>query len=330
MNDGGIGSLRWALEQQSGARTVVFDIGGTISLKSQILVQNGDVTIAGQTAAGEGITIEGARVRIKADNVIIRGVHFRPGDGAEGQTAGDRDGLMIGTTDFTIDNVIVDHNSFSWAIDENVDINGHVRNITVSNNIIAEGLSNSIHPKGEHSKGMLVSNWEGTVGNEDSRITITNNLFSDNMARNPEVRAGQAVEIVNNYIYDYGLGYSAIAVGGGTNGTLITSVKVVGNVMTPALSTQSASKAPISFEKMGAGSTVVVYDNLDTIRATNAAGDQVQTTLYAGLKGAAITAAITTTASSAALDSGVSVRDSSQVAGIRTRQCGGGERGGTR
>lgn len=314
LNDSGAGSLRWALEQQSGARTIVFDVGGTISLKSQILVQNGDVTIAGQTAAGEGITIEGARVRIKADNVIIRGIHFRPGDDKVGQAAGDRDGLMIGTTDFTIDNVIVDHNSFSWAIDENVDINGYVRNITVSNNIIAEGLSNSIHPKGEHSKGMLVSNWEGTKGDEDSRITITSNLFSDNMARNPEVRAGQDVEIVNNFVYDYGLGYSAIAVGGGSGGTLLTSVKVVGNVMTPALSTTSATKTPISFEKMGAGSTVELFDNLDTVLAADALGNQAQSKLFAGLKGAAITAAVSAPASAVELGSGATVRDSSQVA----------------
>ena len=168
-----------------------------------------------------------------------------------GQEAGDRDGLMIGTTDFTIDNVIVDHNSFSWALDENVDINGFVHDITVSNNIIAEGLSNSIHPHGEHSKGMLVSNWATPGGSQDNHITISNNLFADNMGRNPEVRAGADIEIVNNYIHGYGLGYSAIAVGGGNEGKATMSAKVVGNVMTPGLSTRASARNPISFETTG-------------------------------------------------------------------------------
>lgn len=278
LNDSGVGSLRWALETLSGPRTVVFDVGGTIGLKSQILVQNGNVTIAGQTAAGEGITIEGARVRIKASDVIIRGVHFRPGDGAEGQEAGDRDGLMIGTTDFTIKNVVVDHNTFSWAIDENVDINGRVQNVSFTNNIVAEGLSNSIHPKGEHSKGMLVSNWDLTDAAADSRITIAKNLFTDNEQRNPEVRAGQDIEIINNYIYNYGLGEKGTVLGGANNGTLVVTADVIGNVYTPGASTRSA-KEPVYLDKVAAGSTVTLVDNILTSKALDANGNQAQTTM---------------------------------------------------
>src|SRR5690606_35922281 len=162
-----------------------------------ILVRSGDVTIAGQTALGDGITLEGSRIRFKASNVIVRGMHFRPGDGP-GTDPGDRDGMMVGTTDFPLTNVIIDHNSFTWAIDENLSINGNVHSLTLSNNIFAEGLSHSIHPEGEHSKGLIVSNWESLQADANSHITIAKNLFSGNNERNPEVRTGQNIEIVNN------------------------------------------------------------------------------------------------------------------------------------
>ena len=272
LNDDGPGSLRWALEDVKGPRTVVFEVSGAIALKSQILIQDPFVTIAGQSAPGDGITIEGARIRVKADEVIVRGLHFRPGDGDGGQDAGDRDGLFIGTTDFEINNVVVDHNTFTWAIDENLTVNGHVRDISISNNIIAQGLSNSIHPKGEHSKGLLISNWEGAA-DWASNISIVGNLFAGNQQRNPEVRAGQNVEIVNNFIYDYGLGRAAIAVGGGSGGTLATSVYIIGNVMMAGPDTSNAV-APIAVSAMGAGSSIYIADNLWQSRGQSGLVDQ--------------------------------------------------------
>jgi Ca2+-binding RTX toxin-like protein len=260
LNDSGPGSLRWALEEVKGPRTVVFEVAGAIELKTQILIRDPFVTIAGQSAPGDGITIEGARIRVKADEVIIRGLHFRPGDGEGGQDAGDRDGLFIGTTDFEINNVVIDHNTFTWAVDENLTVNGRVRDISISNNIIAQGLSDSIHPKGEHSKGMLISNWEGAA-DWASNISVVGNLFAGNQQRNPEVRSGQNVEIVNNFIYDYGLGRAAIAVGGGNGGTLTTSVFIIGNVMMAGPDTSSAT-APIAISAMGTGSAVYIADNL--------------------------------------------------------------------
>ena len=271
LDDSGVGSLRWALEQQSGPRTVVFAVNGTIELKSQILIQNPYVTIAGQTAEGDGITISGARIRVKADEVIIRELNFRPGDGP-GQEPGDRDGLMIGTTDFQVNNVIVDRNTFTWAVDENIDLQGSMRGITVSNNLIAEGLSKSINPAGEHSKGMLISNWSGTDGAADSQISVLRNLFASNMDRNPEVRAGQEIEIINNYIYNPGKVGDVIGVGGGTNGTLTTSAAIIGNVIDFGPSSTGKVQAPIALEKMGVGSAVYIYDNA----VRNAAGDLVE------------------------------------------------------
>jgi Ca2+-binding RTX toxin-like protein len=262
LNDSGAGSLRWALEGVSGPRTVVFDVAGTITLRSQILVENPFVTIAGQTAPDEGITIEGSRIRLKGGETIVQGLKFRPGDGAVGMAAGDRDGLFIGTTDHTIKNVFVDHNSFTWGVDENVAINGHVKDITFSNNIVAEGLSRSIHPKGEHSKGLLISNWDSKVSDASSNISIVKNLFVSNNERNPEVRAGENVEIVNNLIYNPGRLDKVIAVGGGSGGSLETTVHVIGNVIDAGPTTINASKNPVNLSSMGAGSGVFISDNL--------------------------------------------------------------------
>src|SRR5688500_9916676 len=76
LDDSGPGSLRWALTQVDGPRTVVFEVNGTITLKDQIIIEDPNITIAGQTALGEGITIAGSRIRVKADEVIIRGLKF--------------------------------------------------------------------------------------------------------------------------------------------------------------------------------------------------------------------------------------------------------------
>lgn len=254
------GSLRWALEQVPGPRTVVFDVGGVITLARQILIRDGHVTIAGQTAPGEGITIEGSRIRIKAGEVIVRGLHMRPGDGPVGMNPGDRDGLMIGTTDHLVRNVVIDRNSFEWALDENVSINGRVRDVTFSNNIVGEALSRSRHPKGEHSRGLLVSNWNGADG-DATRISIVRNLFTGNVQRNPEVRAGQDIEIVNNLISDYGLGHIGIALGGGSGGRVTVTASVLGNVLVPGRSTAKPTSPPIVLNAMDPRSRVQVAGN---------------------------------------------------------------------
>ena len=263
LNDSGVGSLRYALEDVHTARTIVFEVSGTIQLKSQILVEDPFVTIAGQTAPGEGITLEGARIRFKAGEALVQGLKFRPGDGASGQAVGDRDGMFIGTTDHEVNNVVIDHNSFTWATDENFTINGNVHNVTISNNIFAEGLSKAGHPSGEHSKGMLISNWSSMESGYDSNITIVNNLFAHNMDRNPEVRAGQNIEIINNYIYDPGRGDRVISVGGGSGGVLDTTVNVIGNVIDLGPSTANVSKSPVNLSAMGSGSAVYLSDNTE-------------------------------------------------------------------
>ena len=138
LNDSGAGSLRWALEDLDKPRIVLFDVGGLITLKDSIQV-NGDVTVAGQTAPGSGVTIRGGRLQVVEDDAIIRGLKFRPGDGS-GQDFGERDGISVGINKTLVERVVIDSNSMTWATDENTSVWSGARDVTYSNNIIAEGL----------------------------------------------------------------------------------------------------------------------------------------------------------------------------------------------
>jgi hypothetical protein len=139
LNNSGSGSLRYALEDATGTRTVVFEVGGTINLTDNIYISNGDLTIAGQTAPGDGILIKGGMIQIEDSNVIIRYLSVRPGTTASSSA----DAISVTAwSGSLVEDVIIDHCSFSWAKDENVNIrttgSGIARNITVQNSLIAE------------------------------------------------------------------------------------------------------------------------------------------------------------------------------------------------
>ncbi len=193
--DSGVGSLRWALEDVSGPRIIVFDVN-EVSLTSSVVIRDGDVTIAGQTAGG--VQVSGASLRVVDSNVIIQGMIFRPGDDPDGSSPGNRDGITIGTSSKTVSNIVIDHNSFEWGIDENVTIYRHVTDVTFSNNIVAQGLHESI-ASSDSGYGLLVHAGGGTDVPE--RITIANNLFAYNSARNPWIKHGEEIELVNNFVY---------------------------------------------------------------------------------------------------------------------------------
>lgn len=204
LNAKGPGSLREAIEAK-GPRIVVFEVGGVIDLnKGQLDVREPFLTIAGQTAPSPGITIIKGGFWINTHDILIQHIRVRPGDAGEPKRSGwSPDGLTTSGGDAY--NVLVDHCSFTWAVDENLSASGRrtegpdstSHNITFSNNIIAECLSNSSHEKGPHSKGMLIHDF-------CRDIAIVGNLFAHNGMRNPYFKAHSTGVIVNNLIYNPG------------------------------------------------------------------------------------------------------------------------------
>lgn len=192
LNDSGSGSLRAAVEA-SGPRIVVFETGGTITLNSTLEIDNGDITIAGQTAPGDGIVIRRYPLRVNADNVIIRGIRVWLGE----DVRSDNDAAAIGPR---VHNLIIDHSVILWGIDENIGLNGaygEISDVTISWSIIAEGLQNSVHSEGAHSRGSL--------NRGASNISYIKNVFAHNHTRNPRfARDNVTGEIINNLVYNFG------------------------------------------------------------------------------------------------------------------------------
>ncbi|WP_170388006.1 right-handed parallel beta-helix repeat-containing protein [Ruegeria atlantica] len=247
--DSGPGSLRWALEELDGPRIVVFEVSGEIQLEDAIEV-NGDVTIAGQTSP-EGITITGAKLRIVESDVIVRGLQFRPGDG-DGDAPENRDGISIGSDTQTVENVIIDSNSFSWSIDELISVWFGAKNITISNNIFSEALQSSLHPEGDHSMGML-------IGDGSSNVTVVGNLLAHNQFRNATIKDDvQNIEFINNLIYNYGnTGFLAHE---GSTAHIIGNVYIAGP--------DSVDRAAILLKSPESGTAYYLNDNVAEVDGT--------------------------------------------------------------
>lgn len=230
----GPGSLREALAA-AGPRVIVFEVGGVIDLARQdLIVREPFVTIAGQTAPSPGITLIRAGMKIRTHDVVMQHLRFRMGDADQPKKSGyDNDISIEGRNAW---NVIVDHCSVSWGVDENLSVSGErydgplgtARRVTLSNNIVAEGLVDASHEKGKHSMGSLIH--DSVTG-----VAIVGNLYAHNNDRNPWFKGGASGVVVNNYIYNPGswairLGYNPKE-WQGREAPPAPLVAIVGNVM---------------------------------------------------------------------------------------------------
>lgn len=218
----GPGSLRDAIESR-GPRLVVFEVGGQIALESELVIRAPNITVAGQTAPSPGITLVGAGIVVKASDVILEHLRIRVGDGP-GPSPHNRDGISVEgrpSGERSVENVLIDNCSIAWSIDEGVTfLYPGVQRATVRDTIVAESLSHSLHPKGEHSMALL-------VGRGAREIAVLDNLLAHNTFRNPVVAPNASAFVGNNLIYDFGL--HAIHIYGDENLPAPTLV-AVGNV----------------------------------------------------------------------------------------------------
>ncbi len=278
VNASGAGSLKACIDA-TGARVCIFDVSGYIRITSDLIVRNPYLTIAGQTAPAPGITIRGAALRINSTHdILVQHIRVRAGDDANGPNPDNRDSLKIeGSTAIPVRNIVIDHCTFSWAVDELASVWGPHDNITFSNNIFSEPLHESIHPN-TSGGGMMKHGFGVLLGTSASggRITMVNNLFAHVVERNPLTRSRELV-FVNNVIYNRMTRDIDVQ----TENGRVTKSSIRGNVflrgpsyVTDARPIYVRTNTPLS---LVVGSKVYIYDNLAPESGTTIAQQMVMT-----------------------------------------------------
>ncbi len=192
-----------------GHKTIVFDESGIINLESTLNIDMPYLTIAGETSPG-GILVTGYQTSIRNHDVIMRHMRFRvgshrinDGSGADPEKLDAFDIVGKHWGGVNADNIIIDHCSFGWGVDETLSFTGGVSNTTLQWSIVAEGLSHAGHPKGEHSKGFMVSGKYVYP----STVSVHHNYIAHNTDRTPLIYSpddvDSQVDLVNNVIYNW-------------------------------------------------------------------------------------------------------------------------------
>lgn len=201
LNASGAGSLKEAIDTE-GPRVIVFDVSGYIDITAsgEIKIQEPYVTVACQTAPSPGVSLRGNGFRVETHDVLIHHCRTRVGDELPGEDGDTRDGLEIidvpensGNTY----NVVIDHNSVSWGLDENMSVIQGTKKVTIANTIIGEALDSPLHTKDGRAFGLL---YNGSV----TEISAIKNLFAHNNGRNPVSQAFQETTFFNNVVYNWG------------------------------------------------------------------------------------------------------------------------------
>lgn len=195
LEDNGPGTLREACEQ-GGPRIIVFNVAGIIRLKTPLMIRAPYVTIAGQSAPGDGVCVAGESVWIDTHDVVIRHMRFRRGETYVGR----RDDAIGGNP---VGNIMIDHVSASWGLDENMSIYRHMYspggdypevklgtvNVTIQNSIFSEALDTYNHSLGS------------TLGGEN--CSFMRNLWANNAGRNPSIGWNGIFNFVNNVMFNW-------------------------------------------------------------------------------------------------------------------------------
>ncbi|MBD3319655.1 MAG: right-handed parallel beta-helix repeat-containing protein [Chitinivibrionales bacterium] len=261
LNDDGPGSLREAVEQ-SGPRIVVFEVGGIITQNSYLRIRDPYITIAGQTAPSPGITLTGRQgIWVYTHDVLIRHIAVRLSD-SRSPWIGPNDteqriSLSIHNRGGNPYNLVFDHCSFMWH-NGKVQVWGDCKeethnDFTFTNCIISEGLLNSLHYEGAHSKGML-------IGNILRRISVIRCLFSHNGDRNPLIKGGSRGVVVNSAVYNPMISgivgtWTTFCDGGARSVRMVA----IGNVLKSGVNTALIGNSFVNYP--GGGSSVVYYED---------------------------------------------------------------------
>ena len=245
LNANGPGSFRDAIETR-GRRIIVFEVAGVIDLGLTTLdITEPFLTIAGQTAPSPGITLIRVGIDIRTHDVVVRHIRVRTGVSGRAPRSGwEADAIWtVGAW-----NVIVDHCTLTWALDENLSASGPrftgnsvaewrrgaSHDITFSYNLLAEGLAHGSHPKGEHSKGSLIH--DNATG-----ILIYRNIYAHNEERSPLLKGGVHAALVNNFIFNPGaqaVHYNLMDLEWGSRPHQLGELSAVGNVLRGGFSTR--------------------------------------------------------------------------------------------